>query len=68
MKTSSSGKNIKVTYEETYKDAFLVRDKLPTLNHLAEGPFTVVSTELLKAGNLEDGSEFQVLRVIIKEG
>lgn len=56
-----------VKYEETYKRGAMkvAKEFLPTLPHLAKGS-KVVSLELLKAGTLSDGTEFQNICVIVQ--
>lgn len=63
-----NGKLVKVTYEETYKpDAIVIREplRLPKLNHLTD--YRVVLCQVLKAGILEDGREYQELRVVLEQ-
>jgi len=57
----------KVAYEETYKRGAMVimKDHLPVCGHLMSGA-VVLSAELLKAGTLDDGTEFQNIRLVIQ--
>ena len=64
-----NGKRVKVEYEETYKDdAMVIRDplRLPELKHLTPG-YKVALCQLLKAGRLADGREYQELRVVLEQ-
>lgn len=63
-----NGKRVKVEYQEVYSEGAMVITnplKLPDLKHLTRG-FHVVLCELLKAGTLEDGREFQEIRVVLE--
>lgn len=56
-----------ITYQETYRRGTMkvAKEFLPELPHLTKGA-KVISFELLKAGTLSDGTEFQNVRLIIQ--
>lgn len=56
----------KVTYEEKYKRGTVIKKQfLPVLRHTT-GQSEVIEAELLAAGHHDDGTEFQVLRVVLR--
>lgn len=62
-------KKPKETYRETYKrGAAVVRaDLLPERFPFTTAGWTVESIEMTAAGRLEDGREFQELRIVTRE-
>lgn len=58
------GKKVKSEMTMTYKGAWIVDDKLPTLKHVPDG-CVVEAAEIVKLVVLEDGREVQTLRVVI---
>lgn len=62
-------KKPKETYRETYKrGAAMIRaDLLPERFPFTAKGWTVESIEMIAAGTLEDGREFQEIRVITRE-
>lgn len=59
----------KIKYAETYKapGAKIAREYLPILPHITDVAFIVDELYLLKAGKLDDGREFQDLRVVLRK-
>lgn len=57
----------KITYQEKYKSGALrlLREYLPIMPSSAG--FDVVEAEVRAAGRFDDGTEFQDLRVVLKE-
>lgn len=59
----------KITYQEKYRSGAMKvkQDSLPNLRHIPP-EYIVKSCEIQSAGALDDGTNFQILKVIMKEG
>ena len=64
-RVSTTAKN-KIVYSEKYKrGAAMIKERsLPVLKHANDAE--VISAELLEAGKLKDGTEYQILRVELR--
>lgn len=62
-------KKPKITYQEKYRSGAMMvkQDSLPKLNHIPP-EYIIKSCEIQSAAALDDGTNFQILKVVMKEG